>query len=313
MVKVFIDAGHGGTDSGASANGIKEKDIVLKIAKKVQSYLQDYNDVSIKMSRTTDVYLSLKQRTDMANAWGADYFLSIHVNAGGGTGFESFVYSTISDTSKTNSIRNQIHDEIMKVIGMRDRGKKKANLHVLRESKMASCLTENGFIDTKADADQMKSSAWIDKVGKAHAVGIAKAFGLKKKTSSGDGTSGTYKLTKDTAGYVTAADAKANRNQMTTVKAGTYYIYKSHDGMLNLSITKGSPGSWINPGSSGGSGTKTYKVGDKVRIKSTAKTYATGETIPSYVKGESYTIQQLKSDRVLLSGIMSWVRKSDLA
>lgn len=57
---------------------------------------------------------------------------------------------------------------------------------------------------------------------------------------------------------------------------------------------------------------RDYRVGDKVKISSNAKTYATGENIPSWVKGKTYTIQQVKSDRVLLKEIYSWVRKSDI-
>jgi len=70
------------------------------------------------------------------------------------------------------------------VIDMKSRGEKKANFHVLRESNMPAMLGENGFIDSKADAKQMKDSEWIDKVGKAYATGIAKVFKLKKDSSS---------------------------------------------------------------------------------------------------------------------------------
>src|SRR5690606_10462692 len=57
----------------------------------------------------------------------------------------------------------------------------------------------------------------------------------------------TYHVKKDTDGYYTAADAKSGKNKKTTVSAGVYYIYKEHDGMLNLTKTRGVPGSWINP------------------------------------------------------------------
>src|SRR5699024_4231475 len=153
MVRIFIDAGHGGSDPGAQANGIKEKDITLKIAKKVQQYLGEYKGVSVKMSRTGDSYPTLTQRTNEANAWGADLFLSIHINAGGGTGYEDYIYTTVSSSSKTGRIQSDIHNEVMKKINMSDRGKKKANLHVLRESAMPAVLTENGFIDHSSDAD----------------------------------------------------------------------------------------------------------------------------------------------------------------
>src|SRR5690606_7851398 len=58
--------------------------------------------------------------------------------------------------------------------------------------------------------------------------------------------------------------------------------------------------------------TKTIGVNSKVKIKSSATKYATGQTIPSYVKNKTYTVMQVKSDRVLLKEIMSWVYKKDI-
>lgn len=183
MVKIFIDPGHGGNDPGAVGNGLKEKDLTLKIAKYARDYLQsNYSNVSIKMSRTGDTTKSLTTRTNEANKWGAEVYVSIHINAGGGTGFESFVYPGVG--SSTKKLQNAIHEQVMKVCkGFRDRGKKQANFHVLRESRMAACLTENLFIDTKADADFLKKEANLKKLGQAHAIGIAKYFGLKKKVA----------------------------------------------------------------------------------------------------------------------------------
>ncbi|GGB41852.1 hypothetical protein GCM10011409_19230 [Lentibacillus populi] len=190
MVKIYVDPGHGGSDPGASGNGIKEKDITLKIAKKVQQFLGEYDGVQVKMSRTGDTFPTLTQRTNEANAWGADFFLSIHINAGGGAGYEDFVYTTIADNSKTGKIRDHIHTEVMKKNGLSDRGKKKANLHVLRESKMPAVLTENGFIDNADDVAKMKTQSWINDVARGHVNGIAKAFNLKKK-SGGSSSSGS--------------------------------------------------------------------------------------------------------------------------
>lgn len=182
MVKIFIDPGHGGSDPGATANGLREKDLTLKISQKISDYLKEYKGVSVKLSRTTDKTLSLKQRTDMANRWGADYLLSVHINAGGGTGYEDYIYNSLSNTSRTAKLRDTIHAEIVKAIGnVRNRGKKKANFHMLRESKMPAMLSENLFIDTKTDADKLKSNAFLNKIARGHAVGIAKAFNLKKK------------------------------------------------------------------------------------------------------------------------------------
>lgn len=183
MTKIYIDAGHGGTDPGAVGNGLREKDLTLTISKKIADILKGY-DCSVKLSRTGDQTLSLKQRTDDANKWGADYLLSVHINAGGGTGYEDFIYNgnVISNTVK---YRDTMHTEIVKALGnVRNRGKKRANFHMVRQSKMPAMLTENMFIDTKADADKLKDSKFIDKIAQGHANGLIKAFSLKKKQTS---------------------------------------------------------------------------------------------------------------------------------
>ena len=184
MVKLYLDVGHGGSDPGAVGNGLKEKDLTLQISKKINDLLKDYEGIIVKMSRSTDKTLSLKQRTDEANKWGADLLLSIHINAGGGTGFESFIYNG-NVSSNTVKYRDTIHNEIMKQLkGVRDRGKKRANFHMLRESKMPAILTENMFIDTKKDADQLKKQSFINKIAQGHVNGIVKLFNLKKKKTA---------------------------------------------------------------------------------------------------------------------------------
>lgn len=243
MVKIFIDPGHGGVDSGATGNGLLEKNVTLQIALLVRKYLTAYEHVTIKMSRTSDKTVTLSARTNEANNWGADYFLSIHINAGGGTGFESYIYSRLSSSGETAKRRNIIHNEIVKVNELRDRGKKQGNLHVLRESMMSSMLTENGFIDTKADAEKMKDKKWLETVAKAHADGLAKVFHLKKKAHKDD----RYTMTKNTPGYYTAEDAKKGKNKKSTMLPGKYYIYKQASGMINITKQKGIPGSWIDP------------------------------------------------------------------
>lgn len=193
MFKVYLDPGHGGSDTGSSGNGLREKDVTLAIAEKIKKILVDeYMNVAVKMSRAGDQTISLINRTNKANAWGADYFLSIHINAGGGTGYEDYIYSRLSNSSRTALLRNTIHSEIIKLNDMKNRGKKKANFHVLRESSMSAMLTENGFIDTKADAAKMKSNAWLNKVARGHVNGLAKAFKLKKSKSGGGSSNQKY-------------------------------------------------------------------------------------------------------------------------
>ncbi|MDZ5038432.1 N-acetylmuramoyl-L-alanine amidase, partial [Clostridium perfringens] len=83
--KIFIDAGHGGSDPGASGNGLKEKDIVLSIAQKLTS-LFNAKGIQVSHSRYSDTSVGLAERAEMANNWGADLFISIHANALDGSG-----------------------------------------------------------------------------------------------------------------------------------------------------------------------------------------------------------------------------------
>jgi N-acetylmuramoyl-L-alanine amidase len=184
MPKIYLDAGHGGKDSGAAANGILEKDIVLKIVKKMQAMLNDFENTDVLLSRSSDVFLSLDERTDKANAANADVLVSVHINAAGATsarGFESFRYPTAD--SGTVAFQNVMHQEIMNAIGggITDRGKKTANFHMVRESKMKAVLTENLFISNAADAKLLKDDNFLDKVAQGHVNGLEKFLGLKKR------------------------------------------------------------------------------------------------------------------------------------
>lgn len=138
---LVLDPGHGGQDPGAVGNGLLEKEINLELAKKVTQRLASY-DVTVRLTRENDAFISLTQRAAFANEINADYFLSIHCNAGGGTGFESFIYNG-GVSSATINIRSVIHDTLINSLAsyqVVDRGKKKANFAVVRETKMPAVL-----------------------------------------------------------------------------------------------------------------------------------------------------------------------------
>ncbi|SDM59236.1 N-acetylmuramoyl-L-alanine amidase [Psychrobacillus sp. OK028] len=183
MVKVFIDAGHGGTDPGAIGNGLQEKNLTLQISTRIKDILiAEYNNVSVLMSRTGDQTLTLTQRTNAANSWGADFLLSVHINAGGGTGYEDYIYPGVS--TPTTTYQNTIHAEILKLVDYADRGKKQENFHMLRESNMPAILTENGFIDNATDATKLKSASFIESIARGHVNGIVKCFNLPQKSTA---------------------------------------------------------------------------------------------------------------------------------
>lgn len=152
----------------------------------IRQYLLDnYTNIEVRLSREFDAFLDLSDRAQKANTWGADIFVSIHINSGGGTGFESFVYTNAS--ANAVKLQNYIHSEVIKATGFTDRGLKRANFAVLRLSKMPAILTENGFIDNINDANKLRDKTFLQKIAIAHAEGIAKYFGLQKKEGKGNG------------------------------------------------------------------------------------------------------------------------------
>jgi N-acetylmuramoyl-L-alanine amidase len=184
-MKLYIDAGHGGLDPGATGNGLREKDLTLDIALELQSILvNNYENIHVLLSRTEDVTKSLSQRTNEANTWNADFYLAIHINAASNEaaqGYEDYIYTSLPSSSSTSKFRELIHEEVMKLNQLNNRGKKKADFYVLRESTMPAMLSENGFISNKHDASLMKQDSWRKHVALGHANGIVKAFGLKMK------------------------------------------------------------------------------------------------------------------------------------
>ena len=183
MIKVMLDAGHGGKDPGAVGNGLEEKVLTLKIAQYAKTYLLDHYEVQVGMTREDDRFIELQERANIANRFGADLFVSIHINVGGGTGFETFIYGQASQNSVT--LQNNLHSKIleaMRAYGQTvDRGKKRANYAVLRMTNMPAVLTENLFIDSN-DAQKLKQEKFLQSVGEGHARGIAQFLGLKSKT-----------------------------------------------------------------------------------------------------------------------------------
>jgi|SRR5690242_8861711 len=184
MVKIYLDAGHGGKDSGAVGNGLFEKNLTLEITQRIEKLLKaNYKNVEINTTRETDIFLSLDERTNKANAWKADVFVAVHINSGTATarGFESHIYTKVG--SDTKAFQNVMHESIfsqIKSFGVTDRGKKQSDFHVLRESHMIAILTENLFVSNSADAALLKNSAFLDKVAQGHVLGLEKFFGLVK-------------------------------------------------------------------------------------------------------------------------------------
>lgn len=180
---VVIDAGHGGKDPGAVAHGLAEKDVVLRLARMVRNELA-YYDVDVRMTRDADVFVELSDRAAFANRIGAALFVSLHCNAGGGQGFESYIHPNAK--AATATIQNVIHGEVMAYLrgyGITDRGRKRANLAVCRETRMPAVLLENLFIDHPRENVLLRDEAFLRGLAASIARGIAKALGLRRKAA----------------------------------------------------------------------------------------------------------------------------------
>ena len=181
--KIMWDKGHGGSDPGAVGNDLQEKTLTHQIVEYAMAYLNNnYTGFDQRTTRTGDQTVALNSRDDVADNWGADVFVSVHINSGGGTGFETYIYNA-QPSSSTIDLQNILHPEILAAMqrfgNITDRGKKRANFAVLRETNMPSILTENLFIDT-ADSTYLKNKEFLKAVGEAHARGVAKFLGLPK-------------------------------------------------------------------------------------------------------------------------------------
>lgn len=273
MVKIFIDPGHGGRDGGASFGGLVEKDLTLKMSKKIRDQLKGYKDVEVRLSRTTDKYVGLKERARLANQWGADYFLSIHINAGGGTGYESFVYNETKNKG-TRKLRKVIHGEVVNKINVTDRGRKQKNLSVLRNTSMSAMLSENLFIDHDEDARKLKKDSFLDDLASGHVKGLVKAFNLvrgsKTKQESKNKNKASKSKVNKTASYTGNSivdylkrknidHSKANRKKLAKEYGVKGYDYsaKKNTELLNA-MRKGKPKSSSN---------KSSYVGKRVESK----------------------------------------------
>lgn len=178
--KVFISAGHGGSDSGAVGNGFKEKDLNLSIALACGNYLKS-RGVEVQMSRVKDENDDLNQEARESNAFGPDLTVSIHNNAGGGDGVEAW-YSIVGGLGKTCA--ENILAEVVK-IGQNSRGAKTRKgsngrdyYGFIRQTKAPAVIVECAFIDNATDIRIINTESKRVVMGEAIAKGILKTLGI---------------------------------------------------------------------------------------------------------------------------------------
>lgn len=167
-IKIYIDQGHNpeNPNAGAEGNGLREQDITYRVGEELASLLRANPEFEVRLSRPTPTSslgtsntTSLRARVSDANAWGADYFISIHTNASsnpsaGGT--EAFSYSR---PSSAFSLGEDILVGISDATGLRNRGMQiRPGLYVLRKTAMPAILVELGFITNPEEAALMSGN-----------------------------------------------------------------------------------------------------------------------------------------------------------
>ncbi|SMP32139.1 N-acetylmuramoyl-L-alanine amidase family protein [Chryseobacterium profundimaris] len=150
---IVIDAGHGGNDIGASRNGIYEKEIVLNIGKKIQEFNSVQDKFEVILTRDTDNYSQLSERTALINKLNPEMVISLHMNNSPHQESERHgleIYTQNTEASQKLALQISQKFNPCEVLGEK-------NLHILRESKAPAVLVELGFINNTKDREYLVS------------------------------------------------------------------------------------------------------------------------------------------------------------
>lgn len=244
-MKFNVHGGHNSHVTGASkylnelTEDRKVKNDVIRLLKAEGHTVYDCTDDS-----GTTQNANLSNIVKKCNAHSVDLDISIHLNAGGGTGVEAYIYP--GSSSKDEATR--ICSKVASALGIKNRGVKDgSNLYVVRSTNAPAVLVECCFVDSTTDRDHWDAN----KCAKAIVEGIlnktVSSGSTAPKPSTSTSSGETYKLVTSCKIYMNAANAKNRKSSVGTYGAGTYYVFNKSDGMINITKTKGMAGGWINP------------------------------------------------------------------
>ncbi|KHF31371.1 N-acetylmuramoyl-L-alanine amidase LytC precursor [Paenibacillus sp. P1XP2] len=177
---VVIDAGHGDQDPGTTGySKTKEKDFNLAVALKVGQLLANEPGIDYVLTRSDDTYLKLAERAKIANDLNADVFVSIHANSTGDKSTAANGTETYYQRDASKELARVIHNYVSKATGLKDRGYKYGNFHVIRETKMPAVLIESGFISNPKDEAALFSESVQNAIAQAIVDGIKEYLGIQ--------------------------------------------------------------------------------------------------------------------------------------
>lgn len=194
IFKVAYGAGHGINTAGKrSPDGEREWSFNNKVINSFEKEMKKYENVELMRADdpTGKTDVPLRTRTNKANNWGADIYLSSHHNAykskwGEHTGTE-ILYSKGSVNGKR--LAELVHKGQLEAYGLRDRGLKTNNLHITRETRMPAVLIEGGFMDSTIDIKKLRDDKVLERAGINAAKSVAEYGGLKLKGGQSSGSS----------------------------------------------------------------------------------------------------------------------------
>ena len=192
---VYLDAGHGGYDPGASYFGISEKSLTLAIQSRVKAKLEA-EGYQVVTTRTSDTFVDLTDRSRAANASESDIFVSIHINASGSSaaqGIETYYYQPFAEypsrinaayhanptrLSMSDTLANAIQSSLINATGAQNQGVKRRTFAVLRETTAPAVLLELGFLSNPQEAARLTTSAYQETLANAIVSGIKRYYSV---------------------------------------------------------------------------------------------------------------------------------------
>lgn len=206
-MKIMLDAGHGfDTPGKRSPDGMREYEFNRAAANYAKELLDGYQNVTVYFAHSDQTDIPLQQRTNSANNLRVDIYVSIHANAASSTwssagGIETFVYTTRPPGAV--SLATKIQNQLVNKTGLRNRGVKTADFHVLRETNMDAVLVECGFMSNPDEIKLLRSEGYRRTCAEGIVAALTEQFGLVKKptatpapqpTPAPTPTSGLYKV-----------------------------------------------------------------------------------------------------------------------
>lgn len=168
-IRVVIDAGHGGTDTGGTKDELHEKDLTLSIVNKIKALPKNEN-IELFFTRNEDELISLSDRVQKINELKPDLVISLHVNNNKNpesNGVEVYVPKGLEHSSKSEELATKFLNVLEKEIQLNSRGVKTAPFLILKKSNCPTILAEVGFISNYSDRKIITSEENQNKVAKA--------------------------------------------------------------------------------------------------------------------------------------------------